>query len=83
MLRNNCELGCPVMFVELTHVGFAWGPRLQWPTVFELEEQVFKLEGVTYYVDSKSVGSMDFLGGKERIRILINSNSLSTGWFES
>ena len=44
----------------LTHVGFAWEPRLQWPTVIELEGQVFKLEGVIYYVDSKSVGSMGF-----------------------
>ena len=34
---------------------------------------VFKLEGVIFYVDPKSVGSMGFLGGKERIRIPINS----------
>ena len=32
--------------MELTHLGFAWGSRLQWPTVFKLEGQVFKLEGV-------------------------------------
>ena len=57
----------------LTHVGFAWGSRLQWPTVFKLEGQVFELEGVIYYVDSKSVGSMGFIEGKERIRIPINS----------
>ena len=63
--------------VELTHVGFAWGPRLQWPTILELEGQVFKLEGVIYYVDSKSVGSMGFLGGKERIRIPIYGNHSS------
>ena len=42
-------------------MGFAWGPRLQWPTVFELEEQVFKLEGVMYYVDSDLWGPWVFL----------------------
>ena len=64
-------------FVELTHVGFAWWSWLQWPAVFKLEGQVFKLEGVIYYVDPKSVGSMGFLGGKERIRIPINSKHSS------
>ena len=54
-------------------MGFAWVSWLQWPTVFKLEGQVFILEGVIYYVDSKSVGSMGFLGGKERILIPINS----------
>ena len=44
-----------LIFVELTHVGFAWGSWLQWPAVFKLEGQVFKLEGVIYYVDPKSV----------------------------
>ena len=44
---------------------------------FKLEGQVFKLEGVIYYVDPKSVGSMGFLGGKERIRIPINSKHSS------
>ena len=63
--------------MELTHVGFAWGSWLQWPVVFILEGQVFKLEGVIYYVDPKSVGSMGFLGGKERIRIPINSKHSS------
>ena len=53
-----------LIFVELTHVGFGWGSWLQWLAVFELEGQVFKLEGVIYYVESKSVGSMGFLGGK-------------------
>ena len=48
-------------------MGFAWGSWLQWPAVFKLEGQVFKLEGIIYYVDPKSVGSMGFLGGKERI----------------
>ena len=52
-------------------MGFAWGSWLQWPAVFNLEGQVLKLEGVIYYVDPKSVGSMGFLGGKERIRISI------------
>ena len=64
-------------FVELTHVGFALGSWLQWPAVFKLEGQFFKLEGVIYYVDPKSVGSMGFLGGKERIRIPINSKHSS------
>ena len=32
-------------------------------------EQVFKLAGVIYYVDPKSVGSMGFLGNKERIEL--------------
>ena len=45
-------------------MGFAWGSWLQWPAVFELEGQAFKLEGVIYYVESKSLGSMGFLGGK-------------------
>ena len=43
-----------LIFVELTRVGFAWGSCLQWPAVFKLEGQVFKLEGVIYYVDPKS-----------------------------
>ena len=58
-------------------MGFASGSRLQWPTVFKLEGQVFELEGVIYYADSKSVGSMGFLGDKERIRIPINSKHSS------
>ena len=69
---------------ELTHVRFARGSRLQWPTVF-------KLEG---YVDPKSVRSMGFLGVKERIRKPINSKHTSLEalerhvieyrrWFES
>ena len=57
--------------MKLTHVGFARGSRLQWPTVFKLEGNVFKLEEVIYCVDSKSMGSMGFLGGKE----LTNSNT--------
>ena len=40
-------------------------------------EQVFKLTGVIYYVDPKSVGSMGFLGNKERIKICINSKCSS------
>ena len=35
------------------------------------------MEGVIYYVDPKSVGSMGFLGGKKRIRIPINSKHSS------
>ena len=34
---------------------------------------IFNLNGERYCVDSKSVGSVGFLGGKERIRIPINS----------
>ena len=45
--------------------------------VFILEGQVFKLEEVMYYLDPKSVGSMGFLGGKERIQIPINSKHSS------
>ena len=58
-------------------MGFAWGSWLQWPAVFKLKGQVFKLEGVIYYADLKSVGSMGFLGGKEQIRIPINSKHSS------
>ena len=58
-------------------MGFAWGSCLQWPAVFELGGQVFKLKGVIYYVDPKYVGSMGFLRGKERIRIPKNSKHLS------
>ena len=57
--------------------GVCVGILVAWPTVFKLEGEVFKLEGVIYYVDPKSVGSMGFLGGKERIRIPINSNHSS------
>ena len=42
-------------------MGFAWGSWLQWPAVFKLEGQVFYfffLEGVIYYVDTKSVGTV-------------------------
>ena len=35
------------------------------------------LEGVVYYVDPKSVGTLAFLGGKERIRIPITSTHSS------
>ena len=52
-------------------------PPSQWPAVFQLEGEVFKLEGVIYYVDLESVGSEGFLGGKERIRIPINSKHSS------
>ena len=50
-----------LIFVELTHVGFAWGSWLQWPAVFKLEGQVFKFEGVIYYVDPKSGDRWVFL----------------------
>ena len=39
--------------------------------------QILNLEGVIYYADLKSVGSMGFLGGKERIRIPINTKHSS------
>ena len=58
-------------------MGFALASWLQWQAIFKLEGQVFKLEGVIYSVDPKSVESMGFLGGKERIRIPINSNHSS------
>ena len=32
-------------------------------------EQIFKLAGMMYYVDPKAVGTMGFLGNKERIQI--------------
>ena len=35
------------------------------------------LEGVVYYVDPKSVGTLAFLGGKERIHIPITSTHSS------
>ena len=34
-------------------------------------EQIFKLAGMIYYVDPKAVGTMEFLGNKERIQIPI------------
>ena len=58
-------------------MGFAWASWLKWPAVFKLKGQVLKLEGVIYYGDLKSVGSMGLLGGKERIRIPINSKHSS------
>ena len=58
-------------------MGFAWGSWLHWPAVFELEGQVCKLEGVIYYVHPKSVGSMGFLRGKERIRVPTKSKHSS------
>ena len=58
-------------------MGFAWGSRLPWLTVFQLEGHVFKLDGARCCVDSKSVGSVGFLGGKERIRIPINIKNSS------
>ena len=74
-------------------MGFAWGPRLQWPTVFELERQVFKLEGVIYYVDSDLWGPWVFLEVKNEFEYpytvtihhlkLLSAKSLSIGWFES
>ena len=36
-------------------------------------EQIFKLAGMIYYVDPKAVGTMGFLGNKERIQMPINS----------
>ena len=40
-------------------------------------EQIFKLAGMMYYVDPKAVGTMGFLGNKERIQIPINSKHSS------
>ena len=36
-------------------------------------EQIFKLAGMIYYVDPKALGTMGFLGNKERIQMPINS----------
>ena len=55
--------------------GFELYPR--WVPLLVAWPAVFKLEGVIYYADPKSVGSMGFLGGKERIRIPINSKHSS------
>ena len=71
------------IFVEQRCVGFTWGCRVQWPTV--TMSKIF-LEGVINHVDP-----MGFLGGKERIRIPINSKHSSlevlkrhwVHWFES
>ena len=52
-------------------MGFAWGSWLQWSAVFKLEGRII------YYVDPKSVRSIGFLGGKEQIRIPINSKHSS------
>ena len=49
-----------LIFVELTHVGFAWGSWLQWPAVFKLEGQVFKLEGVMFTMSLEGVCLPDF-----------------------
>ena len=55
-----------------------WVPLLvAWPAVFKLEGEVFKLIYNIYYADPKSVGSIGFIGGKERIRIPINSKHSS------
>ena len=48
-------------------MGFVWGSRVQWPTVTMSE---FFLGGVISYVDP--------MGGKERIRIPINSTEDSS-----
>ena len=40
-------------------------------------EPIFKLAGMMYYVDPKAVGTMGFLGNKERIQIPINSKHSS------
>jgi len=40
-------------------------------------EKVFKLVWVIYYVDPKSVGTIGFLGNKERIQIPIDSKNSS------
>ena len=74
-------------------MGCAWGSRLQWPTVFNLEGKGFKLEGVIYYVNSKAVGPWVFLEVKKEfeypktVRIhplkLLSATSLRVRWFES
>ena len=53
-----------LIFVELTHVVFSWGSRLQWPRVFKSEGQVFKLEGEIYYEDALNTTNLNSM--KER-----------------
>ena len=56
-----------LIFVKLTRVGISGA------MADSDNEQIFKLAGMMYYADPKGVGTMGFLGSKERIQIPINS----------
>ena len=56
-----------LIFVKLTRVGISGA------MADSDNEQIFKLAGIMYYADPKAVGTMGFLGSKERIQIPINS----------
>ena len=60
-----------LIFVKLTRVGISGA------MADSDNEQIFKLAGMIYYVDPKAVGTMGFLGNKERIQIPINSKHSS------
>ena len=60
-----------LIFVKLTRVGISRA------MADRDNEQIFKLAGMMYYVDPKAVGTMGFLGNKERIQIPINSKHSS------
>ena len=60
-----------LIIVKITHVGISGA------LVDSDNEQIFKLAGMICYVDPKAVGTMGFLGNKERIQIPINSKHSS------
>ena len=60
-----------LIFVKLTRVGISGA------MADSDNEQIFKLAGMMYYLDPKAVGTMGFLGNKERIQIPINSKHSS------
>ena len=60
-----------LIFVKLTRVGISGA------LVDSDNEQIFKLAGMIYYVDPKALGTMGFLGNKERIQMPINSKHSS------
>ena len=60
-----------LIIVKITHVGISGA------LVNSDNEQIFKLARMIYYVDPKAVGTMGFLGNKERVQIPINSKHSS------
>ena len=60
-----------LIFVKLTRVGMSGA------MADSDNEQIFKLAGMMYYLDPKAVGTMGFLGNKERNQIPINSKHSS------
>ena len=60
-----------LIFVKLTRVGISGA------MADSDNEQIFKLAGMMYYVDTKAVGIIGFLGNKERTQIPINSKHSS------